>query len=424
MNPYPPAQSAPRKQPLSRLHALIWIVIASLLIPSYYEGQVFGFNISGWAWVIPVIASILYMASTPAKITFPIALWTPWLMVLIVNLALRYHEDALQRTCQMATPFIIGIAASQLRPTERDILLFVRMMRITFVLFLGSFLLNIKMVLSLSAHGGSSMATHSISTVMFATLFFTLVLHKIKGHRRYLLASSLIPLLTFVRGAIFALTSMFATNLSRMRIAFRLMIVLCLLVSGLLAFSTKHVQQRMFRSGTGTRTSLSLENPDFDAGGRKSFWDVLKKGIRDSPLIGNGANAHATALREAGLNIEPHNDWLRIAHDYGIPFATLLPLGILLQIRNGYVRAKRTTLYIRVLYLSGISAFVPFVTLMLTDNIIVYTQFYGNIQFLILGLAYAADAAQRTGTSLRSRTNTAHVRSAVAARFPAQTRGA
>jgi len=376
---------------------LIWLVAISLIVPSYLAGtRVFGFNVTGWAWVIPLIASLVELTvNSSRKTTFPIVLWAPWLLVLILNLSFRYHQDALQKTLQLLTPLLVAMAASQLRPTAADIQGFLRLMRILFVFFVCSVALHLPHVLKLSLSGNSSMAPHAITSVLFATFFFTLIRNGIPSHGKYMLVSSFIAPATMVRGAIMGLMAVFVTNFSRMRIAIRVTAIIVIGICALAAFSTPFVQRRMFRSGEGTISDMRMENHNFDMGGRQAMWDLLADGIRVSPFVGHGANAHATALRNAKLIIEPHNDWLRISYDYGIPFAAFFPICILLQIRHAYIRAKRSTLYVRVLYLTGISAFVPFALLMLTDNIIVYAQFFGNLQFLILGLAYGADAAER-----------------------------
>jgi hypothetical protein len=44
----------------------------------------------------------------------------------------------------------------------------------------------------------------------------------------------------------------------------------------------------------------------------------------------------------------------------------------------------------RILFYAGTFSFIPFSLIMLTDNIMVYASFYGNLQFTILGLAYGS----------------------------------
>ncbi|MFC1828168.1 hypothetical protein ACFL0O_00980 [Thermodesulfobacteriota bacterium] len=45
----------------------------------------------------------------------------------------------------------------------------------------------------------------------------------------------------------------------------------------------------------------------------------------------------------------------------------------------------------RLLFLTGASAFVFMALMMITDNIMVYVSYFGNLHFTILGIAYAAE---------------------------------
>jgi hypothetical protein len=47
------------------------------------------------------------------------------------------------------------------------------------------------------------------------------------------------------------------------------------------------------------------------------------------------------------------------------------------------------------LLVGAATAFIPFVVMMISDNILVYASFFGNIQFAILGLGYGALARER-----------------------------
>jgi hypothetical protein len=53
-------------------------------------------------------------------------------------------------------------------------------------------------------------------------------------------------------------------------------------------------------------------------------------------------------------------------------------------------RAKQAPPESQILIFAGASSFLPFVLLMFTDNVILYAAFFGNLQFTILGLVYAA----------------------------------
>jgi F0F1-type ATP synthase assembly protein I len=52
----------------------------------------------------------------------------------------------------------------------------------------------------------------------------------------------------------------------------------------------------------------------------------------------------------------------------------------------------------KLFFLAGASTFVPFMLVMFTDNIMVYASFFGMLQYLLIGLAYGALAAERDAT--------------------------
>ncbi|MBW1838150.1 MAG: hypothetical protein JRI99_14680, partial [Deltaproteobacteria bacterium] len=70
---------------------------------------------------------------------------------------------------------------------------------------------------------------------------------------------------------------------------------------------------------------------------------------------------------------------------------TVYSLCLVLAMLHAFGRAKRTSGEVRLLFLAGASSFIPFVLIMFTDNIMIYASYYGNLQFTILGLAYAAE---------------------------------
>lgn len=399
----PPGHHRNRFVAISRLPGLILVVVITTLVPCFWGHTILGFNLSGWSWVIALLTAILMLLSPgKGRATFPWVLWIPWILLLLLNLMLRPHQDVLQRTLQILCPLVVGVAASTLRLSLDYLPAFTRLMQVTVILLLVSIAVNLNMVMTITSSGGSAMAPQAITAVLLSTYFFSLINTQSKGYIIYFAACLIVPFVTMVRGAIVGLAVSIVGSLSHQRLGTRIALALLIIAGGVAALSMPRFQKRMFRSGTGTIKDISLDNPNFDAGGRQTMWDVLKAGIRKSPWIGHGGNAHAQAIRDAGYTlIEPHNDWLRIAHDYGIPFAALFPLAVFMQIRHGLRRARRTVLPVRVLYFSGLTAFIPMLTLMCTDNVLVYAQYFGNLHFLWLGLAYGIDPAndrQRSGS--------------------------
>ena len=96
----------------------------------------------------------------------------------------------------------------------------------------------------------------------------------------------------------------------------------------------------------------------------------------------------------------PHNDWLRIRYEYGTLGMVLFALTLLAQMRHALRRFSRLRSSGAAIFLYvGAGAFVPMAIFMLSDNVVLYAAWFGNLQFAMLGLGYAAlRTAQRDGS--------------------------
>ena len=87
----------------------------------------------------------------------------------------------------------------------------------------------------------------------------------------------------------------------------------------------------------------------------------------------------------------PHNDWLRVRYEYGMLGLVIFVLTLLTQIRHALLRfpqlrSSGAAIFIYV----GTGAFIPMVLFMTSDNVMLYAAWFGNLQFAMLGLGYAA----------------------------------
>jgi O-antigen ligase len=134
---------------------------------------------------------------------------------------------------------------------------------------------------------------------------------------------------------------------------------------------------------------------DFSDSGRFYIWERMRAGVSDSPWFGHGTGAGEAFVRKVTFGIAgyPHNDWLLTEYDFGrvgvILYALTLFMAALHALKKGYTAEGKT----KTLFFAGASSFIFYAMIMYTDNIMVYSSFFGNLQFTILGLAYAADCA-------------------------------
>jgi O-antigen ligase len=164
-------------------------------------------------------------------------------------------------------------------------------------------------------------------------------------------------------------------------------------MAGIGVFYMPQVQKKMFYSGHGTIEDVRWDNEDFETSGRRYMWDKMWERIDEQPLLGNGANAAEAFISKLTNGLKhPHNDWLRLLFDFGYVGVAIFAVSLLMQTFHAYQMAKRTVGDISLLFYAGASSFLSFILFMFTDNIILYASFFGNLQFAILGLAYAAQA--------------------------------
>jgi O-antigen ligase len=183
----------------------------------------------------------------------------------------------------------------------------------------------------------------------------------------------------------------------------RITLTSIILVVALILFYTPRMQHKMFRSGKGDlsdifkegsskRSSRKFFQDNFIDSGRDNMWKLMWYRIRHKPWLGHGTGSGRIFIKKVtGGLVFPHNDWLLTLHDQGVLGTAVFALCLILSMFHALFKAKTASGEARLLFLAGASSFIPFALIMFTDNIMVYSSYYGNLQFTILGLAYAAN---------------------------------
>jgi O-antigen ligase len=206
----------------------------------------------------------------------------------------------------------------------------------------------------------------------------------------------LVPLIAFTRTGMIASALTFPLCFGPIKLGKRLLSLALIGAGGLLIFSTPRMQTRMFYSGSGTFSEMSFDNPDFATGGRSTMWPEFAQEIEKKPWLGHGANASERFAMVLAEGVEhPHNDWLRLLYDYGYLGAALFALTLLAQVFHAFLAARRAQGLTKMLFVCAVSSFVVLSIFMLTDNIVLYAAFFGNLQFALLGLAYASAGSRK-----------------------------
>lgn len=214
------------------------------------------------------------------------------------------------------------------------------------------------------------------------------------GYRRWDLIGAVcavcVPVGLTLRGPILGAVALFILVLAPLSLWKRvgmgiLVVFLCV---GL--FYTPRVQLKMFISGQGSLTDIRKDNKNLNSSGRSWMAETLELGLGDSVWLGHGANSAGDALVAAGFTLrEAHNDWLRIRYCYGRVGVIIFALTMIAQVYLLLLTGRNKTPRVQVLLLAGASCFIPFSVVMLTDNILVYCQYFTVPHFLLIGYGYS-----------------------------------
>jgi O-antigen ligase len=242
--------------------------------------------------------------------------------------------------------------------------------------------------------GASNLAAPVMTGALLCTLFAT---NYMFGQKRELVwwgALSAIPVIALTRMGMIATGLSLPLTFAPMKTLKRIVLASMIIVAGYGLFFTERVQHKTFYSGSGTFQDVSRENPDFATSGRRNIWENMQAEIDKQPWFGHGANASEPFVSKLTRGLtHPHNDWLRLLFDYGYFGTVIFGISLALQVLHLIRKGKQTSGETRILFFAGASSFIAFSLFMFTDNIILYASFFGNMQFTILGLAYAADAS-------------------------------
>lgn len=389
----------PSEEQLERreLPRLVWLVAISTLVADSADIDILGYQLSAVGWLIPLGASIYVLLHTPGEIRFPFLIWLPWIGVVLAYLLTASAPNALQRSVMLLVPIVVGMAVSKYAVTEEGLDEFGVLCGYFWKALWVVVLFKSGIALTGLLPEVTGLAAESMTASLLAVVFAAQYAMGRKSALLWWVAMVAIPVVAVTRTAIVitavSLPLTFAPLGARKR-AISLAIICAL---GISLFYTERIQNKMFFSGEGTIADISRSNLDFRTTGRNTILDAMEWEIEysPSPWWGFGANASEAFVTELtdGMT-HPHNDWLRIAYDYGYFGMVIFALSLALQSLHALRRAFAANGEKRPLYYAGAFSFVSFALIMFTDNIMLYAAFFGNFQFAILGLAYGSDARQ------------------------------
>lgn len=376
----------------SKIDSLVLLVLISTLVScSFGNISILGYTLKGYAWIVPLAYSGITFFKSKGKITFPLYLWTPWLLYVLTRLFFSEHENALQRTAMIICPIIVGAIVSKIRTSIEQIRKINKLLQNTTIVFVAMVFFKTGILLTGTLPEITGLAPEVITGSILAAYFGARYAYGDQKALMYWLSLAALPVIALTRTAVVATGISLPLTFAPLKVKKRIIVATVIVILGISVFYTERFQKKMFFSGEGRISDVSLANPDFRTTGRLTMWDVMTPRIAESPYFGYGANATEpfVSILTGGLT-HPHNDWLRFLYDYGYVGTILFGLTLIAQLAHILRLAKKTNAELKSLFYTGATSFILLALFMITDNIILYAAFFGNLQFTILGLAYAA----------------------------------
>jgi hypothetical protein len=375
----------------TKMPFLVKFIFLFTLLVLFGDFTVLWFRITGWGWFIPFVLSILRLSNSFGKIKFPILIWLPWILVVVGYLLFPGFEP-LQRSTQLLCPMVIGMAISTYRFEERHILRFLNLCKYLAVSLIVIVILKTGILLTGRLPGITGLAPQVMTGMLLCTLFAARYATGIKKEILWWATLATIPVIALTRTSIVATGLTLPLTFAPLKLRKRAVILVAICLLGLVVFYTPRVQSKMFYSGEGEMSDVLSK--DFKDTGRYYMWDLMEDEITRKPWFGHGANANEEFIYKIVMfKGQPHNDWLRLLFDYGYFGTGIFTLCMIAQVLHLLKRAKKFRDGSKILFYAGASSFVSLSLLMITDNIIIYASFYTNLQFVILGMAYASSGA-------------------------------
>jgi len=396
----------------SRLKFFYISVFLTTLLPyvpavlPFIPGQFLGFNLTGWAWMIMLLVTLPNLFKRK-NFEFPYLFWLPWVIYMVVYLAIDFSILGLQLTLQYTLPLLIGMVASGFTYTEEDlkwlfkwfsgIIVFVYLLFLVSVLFGSGYMYSMSVMPML----------FSIAVSLLAALFF------MTGRKVYLIFIAVLfiaPVVQMTRMGIAAIAAVFILHFANKGIKSKIIFVTTGILAFLLVFSSRTFQEKTFYSRQGTLSDLTLDyydNPDIRSSGRISWRKALELGLKAAPVWGNGPRADNAFLSRIThmRGGEAHNDYLSVRFNYGYVGLALLMFGFAGSFISLYkvARKHRENWYIWLISTSALTLYFAFVMFMYTDNILKYTIYFPNYFFAMIGIIYSLkrDEDLSSNTSLQ-----------------------
>jgi len=151
-------------------------------------------------------------------------------------------------------------------------------------------------------------------------------------------------------------------------------LVKSLLLGGLIltAVMLAYTYWQPFRDRFERSDGYEISGITVGTSGRSALWAAVFEHWTQSPWFGFGAGSSQTYVTQHFVTIaHPHNDYLRLLHDFGIIGLTLWAIAILGLLRGAYQRYKVSTGADQAIHLAAILEMIKLLLFMIANNPVV-----------------------------------------------------
>lgn len=395
----PPQGSEVRRR--ARIETVLTFVFA--IIPlTFIGGQLLGFQMSGWAWLLVLAAAGLLVLTEPLP-RRAVGTLLPYLLFLAyacATLAWSLNaNEGVSTLMQFVVPAMVYLLAWRLGPHAG----LLTRLRTASLWGLGvAALLTVAVTGGLQLPLGMDLSSRPM-TISLAVLFVTATLRSTSWRFTVLVGgiALAIAMVTGSRMSSLVLIVMLLTSPSLgLRWQGRVAIAVACVVVVLLVSQTEAFKARFFFDEDASLTDVLTLSSNVNTAGRRELWPLLIHECQSSSLTGLGIASSTLLSFEVsdGVLDHPHNEYIRTYCDEGWIGGILLGLFFLAALLRSWTGAL-TGRY-KALHGAAGQVVLALLILAITDNPLSYTAHFMAPLAVVLGLSDRVLAASARPTRL------------------------
>jgi hypothetical protein len=369
-------------------------IAVSTILAEMGEINFAGFAFRGWAWVIVLILSVVFLIPNRRRkpIGWSWVAWMPWFIWMFEKTDFD-NPTAVQRFFIFSTPVLALWVAQGFREFTLD------MLRRSFRLLAVS---SVILYILAAIQDGSRLAMVDWYSIAGIAMTFTLLAVEamsgfVLNARKGLLLFGLyllILLATESRMPVLLLPLLFIVGSRFRQPLLKPALSLAMIVGGLFLFYSDPVQENLFFRGYGSLAdALSLDAEVVNLSGRLNAWPQFIDNAEDIWLGDGAASSVEFGNVTFGGWSHPHNEYIRIMIDYGIVGMVLLSIPVIAMILKLY-RARPDPVvdpHRRWFWSTCFFGILAMLLLGISGNVLMYIAYIGNLLFAAIGCYQASD---------------------------------